>query len=71
MYFVNVVNMKIPIIIFICISISSAQSTGKYKKLIFYFNIYTHLKQLINSLIKTTKNLIRAILETFVLNNVR
>ena len=47
--------MKIPITIFICISISSAWSTSKYKELIFYCNIYTHLKQLNNSLIKTTK----------------
>ena len=44
LYFANVVNMKIPIIIFICNSIPSGQPTGKYKKLILYFKIYTHFK---------------------------
>ena len=66
----TIFGLYIIIIIFICISIFSTQSTGKCKKLRFYFNIYTHLKQLINSLIETKKNLIRALLAIFVLNNV-
>ena len=45
LYFVKVVNIKIPIIIFICISMPQAQFTGKYKNLVFYFKIYTHFKQ--------------------------